>query len=234
MKRIDLGVFLTIVSHRRPSNVLSMMNKVGSATWIVGPGEGLQYKAAGAEFVVEQAGGLISQRNRALELAFKRDVPCVQLDDDMVDLHLAVDKKTKKKISFNEAIQKIQALQNECKASLLGGPPTTNLFYFNPMRPVSMNKFIIGSFMYVMPSDIRFDPDLRLKEDYDFTVQHSNYMGAVRMNDLFFEFKHYGNSGGCQEYRTDALERDAAERLMRKWPGRFRAHPKRENEVILK
>lgn len=232
------GVFATIVSHQRPGNVAKMSAQVGPATWYVPKGQGAAYEAAGAPRVVEVDGMLVEQRNAALREAWGHGLPCLQMDDDLrwvkrVDAS-AGDKPTATRITMREAVGSMMERLQTTDSMLAGGPPTTNLFFY-PGRRTSLDKFIIASIMLVKPCDLFFDPTLRLKEDYDYTLQHLTRFGqAARCDDLLFAFAHYSGKGGCTTYRTPAAEAAAAARLIEKWPGAVRMNPKRDNEVLLR
>ena len=44
----------------------------------------------------------------------------------------------------------------------------------------------------------RFDCEMTLKEDYDFTAQHLHTYGQIaRLNRVFVKAKHYTNAGGA-------------------------------------
>jgi len=101
---------------------------------------------------------------------------------------------------------------------------------------VQFRHFILGDFFVVDKSSIRFDEEMTLKEDYDFTAQHIYKHGSViRCNRMVITAKHQTNAGGaCSTRDKKGLEeqRNIAI-LFRKWPRAFRAHPKRKNEVVM-
>lgn len=97
-------------------------------------------------------------------------------------------------------------------------------------------NFILGDFFVADKSPVRFDQEMTLKEDYDFTCAHINAHGSVmRCNRMTLNVKHYSNAGGaCTNRDKKGLEeRRNIDILHRKWPGAFRRHPRRHNEVIL-
>lgn len=223
-----------VISHLRPQNVQKMQELIGQpCTWIVAPGEMQSYLDAGAVSVVE-GGNLVGSRNKALELAFAEGAVCVQVSDDMKKIEkLDFSTKQKEVISFSEALEIYKKEIWYSPFNLYGMPPTANAFFVH--KPRSLNAFIIGDFIVVKPSDIRFDPEFLLKEDYDFTAQHiKKYGGVMRFDDMLFTFQHYSNSGGVVSYRNDTLEAEMANKLMAKHPGLFRRNTTRKNEVILK
>ena len=46
-----------------------------------------------------------------------------------------------------------------------GFPPTNNPFF--ALKEYEYNQFIVGDFILIKPNELRFDDNLRLKEDYD-------------------------------------------------------------------
>eukprot|EP00927_Polykrikos_kofoidii_P050993 TRINITY_DN4480_c0_g2_i1.p1 TRINITY_DN4480_c0_g2~~TRINITY_DN4480_c0_g2_i1.p1 ORF type:complete len:547 (-),score=119.77 TRINITY_DN4480_c0_g2_i1:287-1720(-) len=103
--------------------------------------------------------------------------------------------------------------------------------------PFSRKHFIIGDFFVSDNSDVRFDREMTLKEDYDFTCSHISAHGSVmRCDRMTLNVKHYSNFGGACANRDakGAEERKNLDILYRKWPRAFRPNPKRKNEVILK
>merc|ERR1712183_101533 len=100
----------------------------------------------------------------------------------------------------------------------------------------SVYHFILGDFFVVDQSTCRFDNTMTLKEDYDFTCSHLAKHGAVmRCNRMILRVKHATNNGGAVSERdkAGAKERQNIAILMRKWPGVFKPHGKRQNEVRL-
>jgi len=203
------------------------------ATWYVGEHETGEYRRCGAVNVAV-GGDLVSARNAALDDAHHANRPCVQVDDDL--RHLKV--RTPQGTSTCTWTQAVATLASACAttgAHLAGSAPTDNPYFAHPDRPYATNLFVIGSLMYVQPSTPRFDPALRLKEDYDFTCQHLATYGLVaRANLLLPSFRHYSNRGGAVSYRTTALEDQAVAYLRRKWPDAIKPHPRRAHEVLLR
>lgn len=137
------------------------------------------------------------------------------------------------RITTARAARILAAAIESTGARLAGASPTGNPFYSR--QPLSTRHFVIASMILVQPSEPRFDPGFRLKEDYDFTAAHLDAYGTVaRVDRLLPTFRHYTNSGGCQPYRDLATEQAAVARLQTKWPGVFRDNPRRPGEVIMR
>lgn len=207
------------------------------ATWFVGEGEGRDYTYHGASYVFE-SGGLVPSRNAALDYSWSHgDATCIMLDDDVNAIYRAIDKKQKEPISFVDAVHMLHQAMSETRNMFYfgGSAPTNNTFYFNPLKPISFKNFINASLMYIRPCELWFDPQFRLKDDYDYTLQHiQKYGGVCRRNDILLDVKHYGNKGGAVEYRTDDLEQQTIQQLKAKWGQHIRDNPRRKNEILLK
>ena len=97
--------------------------------------------------------------------------------------------------------------------------------------------FILGDFFVVDKSTVKFDESMSLKEDYDFTCSHIKAHGSVmRCQRMTLSVKHYSNGGGAVDVRDKKglKEQYNIAILNKKWPGCFRANPKRRNEVIMR
>jgi hypothetical protein len=233
VRRDDLGCYVAIISHARPQAIAKMTELVGGATWFVGYGEAPVYAAASA---VVESGKLCESRNAALKAAAAEGLPCVQLSDDLRKLELATDPKHTSKLSFAQAVGLIRDACKIAKAHLGGVAPTANAFYFNPNRPVKTAAFIVGDFIYVHPNPRFFDENLKLKEDYDYTLQHLKWVGRVaRVDNVLATFAHRSNPGGAVDYRISnaSAEQEAIAYLKKKWGMLIRDNPRRPNEILL-
>jgi hypothetical protein len=111
--------------------------------------------------------------------------------------------------------------------------PTANTYFYR--QAVSTHLFVVGDMILVSPTSLRFDEQLLLKEDYDYTCQHLNAYGAVaRVNGVMAEFRHRSNPGGAVAYRSEALEAESIAYLRGKWGDWIRPNPRRPGEVLLK
>lgn len=217
---------IAIISSGRPGNVERMTGHLGRLsgieTWYVGDGEAPDYHYAGAVNVVEA--GLLSQsRNAALERAFSMNMVCVQLDDDLTAVDWCIDGVTKHRITLERAIGLVVAgLGN---GAYFAGAGATDNAFFMPKKdgqPVTLSEqvLIVSSFSAHAPHPIRFDENLRLKEDFDMTIEHLKRYGKVaRVNTVLAGWQHRTNLGGAVQYRTTAGEQLAIAYLEGKHPG---------------
>lgn len=226
---------VAIISARRPKNVPKMHAYTGDGvTWYVAQGDTGAYRAAGAVNIVE-AGDLIAARNAALVAAFDAGVNCVQLSDDLGGICIVNEDKSTDDITLDEAIGFLQKATEVMGVRLAGVAPVANTFYIDPAKPIRDRHFILGDFMLIAPSEPRFDEQLRLKEDYDFTAQHiQRYGGVARCDVVMAKFAHRSNSGGAVSYRTPELEQAAIDRLTSKWGDAIVPNPRRPNEILFR
>lgn len=223
-----------IISARRPGNV-PRYAELRNAHWYVAAGEGDAYRQAGATSVTE-AGGLVAARNAALADAFAANQPCIQLSDDLAGITMVTPHGyTKLEVPIAVAAAALLSAAKQTKSRLAGCSPTGNAFYTHPERAIQPNHFIVGDFIAVLPTPLRFDDGFDLKEDYDYTAQHLAAYGRVARCDFVLpRFAHRTNKGGAVAYRTGEREEAAIRRLNEKWPGVFTLSTTRPNEVRMR
>tara|TARA_R100001443_G_C3356222_1_gene178001 strand:+ start:699 stop:1379 length:681 start_codon:yes stop_codon:yes gene_type:complete len=181
---------------------------------------------------VYETGNLMQSRNFALEHAFKENKICVQLSDDIKKVKLNKnffkDKEVKLDEAIDDIINKFKKIDGVC---LMGVPPTDNYFFANKL--VAENKFCIGDMLFVKPNELRFDEQLTLKEDYDYTLQHIRKNKVLRYQKYLFTFEHYSNKGGAVDVRDDKEEQRNIRILKSKWGEKVRMNTKRKNEILI-
>eukprot|EP00440_Ansanella_granifera_P008468 gb/GFBE01009174.1/.p1 GENE.gb/GFBE01009174.1/~~gb/GFBE01009174.1/.p1 ORF type:complete len:618 (+),score=163.07 gb/GFBE01009174.1/:1-1854(+) len=235
-------------------NVQAQLRKGGvEPRWYVDAPSLEDYKALGLDAVV--GGKLIPARNLALEDACKEGKVCVQVSDDIGSwiYHHGYDQKCS---SFNEAnaaqkcalqchVSPVAAARvllakmrsQEAPPKLGGVYPLNNLGQAFRCPAWTSHNFILGDFFVVdHGSSVRFDTNLTLKEDYDFTCSHLDKYGSVlRYNRMTVTAKHETNAGGACSIRDSKgeEERKNIRILNEKWPGVFKNNPKRPNQVIM-
>lgn len=232
-------VHVAIISSGRPGNVPAMEHWCAGLdpTWYVNPDDGPDYSYAGAVHIDAAGPGLCAARNRALVAARDGGRPCLQLSDDLRALGWAQGRTrdTVYPLTVGEATEHLlDALEATPGARLAGVAPTANPYFSKPR--IHTHAFVVGDMCLVHPeTGLLFDECLRLKEDYDYTLQHLTEHGVVaRVDQLLATFTHRTNKGGAVAVRTPAVEQESIARLMAKWPGALRPNPRRANEVLLR
>lgn len=226
---------ITCISHRRSENVKTVFETTGTddIVFVVNDQQDVDdYRSNGALKVIT-GGSLVGNRNAALEYCFKLDKICVQIDDDLqaVSVNDFTGKRTKQYVTVKQAIEDLVISFQGSSFNFAGAPPTENPFFAT--KQSQENILITAPFTLTKPNPVRFDKKLKLKEDYDYTLQHIKNGGCIRYHKYLFNFKRYGNTGGAVSYRTSALEQQSIEYLKNKWEGCIKLNPKRENEILL-
>jgi hypothetical protein len=85
--------------------------------------------------------------------------------------------------------------------------------------PFSTNAFIGAPCSMIITDTIcRYDEEIPLKEDYDFTLQNlKKYGGALRANFASYDVKQAKQVGGCASSRTNTEEERQFNLLQKKW-----------------
>ena len=254
--------WLGIISHRRPTMVEDMDKIVGKATWYVRPTDletyGIYIRKFG-HVIIPIETGLCGARNAILKDAYEKGVDSIQLSDDLrrlwkvefidpedpgSDWSLPQAKQSHKKrcpITWGEVVAEMFALKESSGSKLVGCSSTDSLLWVT--KDVRLRTFIVGDLMLTDPQayadGIKFDEELKLKEDYDVTIQHLERYGiTARVETILANFHHGTNKGGAVDYRNANTEQEAIARLCEKWnkDGKIpwiKPHPKRPNEVVL-
>lgn len=232
--------WLAVISHERPNNVAKVSKIAPPATWYIGPtsDERRAYSFCGAPAIASTK-SLCDARNKALDDAFYHHKACIQMSDDpsrlvRLDTTPAGDKLTRTKITFQEAVETVHREMKRLGALLGGGAPNDFIAWSWWKTPVMTAAFILGDFMLVAPTHLRFDENLALKEDYDYTLQHLQTYGKVaRCNRVMFDFNHRTNAGGAVSRRTRELELKTIDYLKTKWGDRIKPNPRSDTEILL-
>jgi hypothetical protein len=150
-------LYLVILSTERPENVEKMMLKVGPATWCVPRGQEAEYRAAGATHIITDWGGNVAAaRNIALHHARKLQLPCLQLDDDLISIRLAQDGRAHK-ITFPSAALMMSNILTATPFKLAASNISGNALYVK--TPVTQNTTINGGMLLILPTKLSFDPE---------------------------------------------------------------------------
>ena len=199
---------LCIISKGRSGNVKKMRALCAPAEpiFVVAKGEEADYRAAGAQQVVE-GGKLCASRNRCIALAAERNKICCEMSDDLKSVRVLVQPKgtTWEKPADLSAANKVAATMDSFHVSALnaarylecfmreenthlgGAFPTPNDGQAVMTQSTSKDLFIVGDFLVINPASTpRFDELMTLKEDYDLTAQHLATYKKVRRGSLNF------------------------------------------------
>lgn len=101
-------------------------------------------------------------------------------------------------------------------------------------RPFGFSGMILGPWLGIINTKLRFDENLPLKEDYDFSLQHLNeFRATLRFNFLSYDVDHEKLPGGCQTYRNTEKENQQNIALQKKWGSRIvQENPRKDRDTI--
>lgn len=89
---------------------------------------------------------------------------------------------------------------------------------YREYAPLSLSSVVLGPFMGIINNSLRFDDELGLKEDFDYSIQVLNkYRKILRFNKYHYSVGHLVGKGGCISYRTSQREKEQMKRLVKKW-----------------
>lgn len=93
-----------------------------------------------------------------------------------------------------------------------------------PYKPILTRSYITASFMGIVnDGSYLFDEDFQVKEDYEIGLRHAKeFGGVVAARFCYWENSHWGNAGGCADYRTGQIEAYCIRLLIKKYPGQIR------------
>ncbi len=210
-------------SYKRPEKSITQIN-YPSVKLVVRESEAEEYKKNGNDIIVcpDSAQGNISRvRNWILDNLLD-DVDClIILDDDCKEISRWQD-QTNTKLEEEELIRFCQQTSLVCKElgfKLWGLNTVTDKGAYREYTPFSFIQFIGCPFhAHIKGTELRYDEDLQLKEDYDFTLQNiKKYKGCLRVNYANYNVKQSEQEGGCANIRSLKKEKQQFFALQKKW-----------------
>lgn len=233
----DLDTYIGVVSYKRPHNVKDLHKTLGTnqITWYVRKEEEEIYKNEGATTKVVKYSTLGDKRNKILQDGKEYDT--IFMDDDLERFRFAINTKEEYDVTFAQLVKEMKKKLNEIpNVKLCGVNSIAKPFFYNSKRPISLTNFCVGTISLVKKgSTILHDTQFKMKEDYDFTLQHiKKYGGIVRLNYAMVKAKHWKNPGGQTCFRTDEIMDADIKRLQVKWGQTIQLNPKRAHEILLK
>lgn len=93
-----------------------------------------------------------------------------------------------------------------------------------PFKPILTRSYITASFMGIVNDGTYiFDESFPVKEDYEIGLRHvRDYGGVLCFRGAYWENSHWGDEGGCKDYRTGTMETKCIKQLIKMYPGQIR------------
>jgi hypothetical protein len=201
--------------------------------------EAAAYRAAGGRNVVpvpDTVRGITATRNFILDNAPSTRV--VMIDDDVKTqgwTHLLP--RSAHKLHLDEAtwlaeFRKLFEVTESLEFRIWGVATESATRSCYPWAPFRWRAYVTASCMGIVNDDRapRFDETYPVKEDYELCARCiRDDGGVVAAQYLFWENAHWHDKGGCNDYRTQSMERDAIRRLCKTYPGLVRAVERASN-----
>lgn len=237
---------IAIPSFKRPDRLVGR-DYFKSAVYVVPQSQAKGYVAqVGKSRVVaipdRVDGNMARKRNWILK---NLDRPLVMIDDDVVGLRTAEGMKGNGKLDQARDLSPDEAqgviaqgfnLAREWGIVFWGLNVNPDGRIYHQFRPFSLNQVVLGPFQAHLDHDLRYDPKMGTKEDYDFSLQVLNEeRKLLRLNKYSYVCDHGDNPGGIVSYRTMDLEVEFCRAIERKWGRdiiRYPMKPKRISQLL--
>ena len=192
---------------------------------VVRESEADEYIKNGNDIIVcpDSAQGNISRvRNWILDNLFDDETDCIIIVDDDCKAISRWQDQENTKFSENELIdfcEKTSVVCDELNFKLWGLNTVTDKGAYREYTPFSFIQFIGCPFhAHIKGTELRYDENLPLKEDYDFTLQNiKKFGGCLRVNFANYDVKQSEQEGGCANMRSLKKEKQQFYALQKKW-----------------
>lgn len=183
--------------------------------------------------------GITATRNFILDWTRDHDIQhVIQTDDDAKHFTFFEDDATapgihvpdnRKRALFEQGFE----MAADLKTNLWGFQVSYDPKFYREYSPFSLTSVIVGNFMGIIDDGQRFDERLKLKEDYDFSIQSLyTHRRVLRFNKYAWAVEHHDTAGGCKAYRGFDTESQAIKILQKKWGSKIVSlHPKKAYEI---
>ena len=211
-------------SYKRPEKSITQIT-YPFVKLVVRESEADKYRKNGNDIVVcpDSAQGNISRvRNWILDNLFDDKTDCIIIVDDDCKAISRWQNQDNTKFSENELIdfcEKTSVVCDELNFKLWGLNTVTDKGAYREYTPFSFIQFIGCPFhAHIKGTELRYDEDLPLKEDYDFTLQNiKKFGGCLRVNFANYDVKQSEQEGGCANMRSLKKEKQQFYALQKKW-----------------
>lgn len=104
-----------------------------------------------------------------------------------------------------------------------------------PYKPFNFKSYVTASCMGIInDGEYIFDERYRVKEDYEICLRHIRDKGGIlAARHIHWENEHWTTDGGCKDYRTIQVERDAIKLLIKEYPGMIRSAKRKANAFTI-
>lgn len=222
-----MNISVCVPSYKRPDGVKTL-EYLPFAKIYVDESEAEAYQNANPDATIVSCekgiqGNLCRIRNHILDTEFANGADVVLLlDDDLKGVYRYENNLPARLIrteDFLEFLAHHSLLCSEFGFYFWGMNVNPDKQNYREYTPFSTVSYIGGPFQcHLKGSEIRYDENLFLKEDYDITIQHCNkYRGCLRLNAYHYQAKQSVNAGGQANFRNRDVEEAQNQLLEKKW-----------------
>lgn len=222
------GPLVVVPSHGR-AGLTTTQHVFQSGHILVGESQREAYEAQdwpdGWEVVAipdEENGNIACARNAILNRYQGQDI--VMCDDDYAYLAMWLEGK---QVKLNQEQIDLLMLNGFTMARDIGTPlwginVQVDRRFYREHAPFAFLTIVLGTFMGVvgdlLPEDLRFDEDLWLKEDYDFSLKVLHrFHRTFRLSRYHYMVDHHSLAGGAVATRNMAEEERQNRKMERRW-----------------
>lgn len=133
---------------------------------------------------------------------------------------------------YNEFL-KIFELTEQLGYKIFGLKTESSLRSTYPYKPILTKTYATASCMGIVnDGEFYFDESFKVKEDYEISLRHILLKGGLLgIRYLYWENEHWETEGGCKDYRTVSIEKEAIKKLVKLYPGMV-SSVKRANSIF--
>ena len=136
---------------------------------------------------------------------------------------------------WNNEFQKLFDIAEQLNYKMWGIKTESSPRGTYPFKPILLKTYITASCMGIInDGEYYFDEEFPVKEDYEICLRHIVDKGGILgARYIYWENSHWGDEGGCKDYRTISMERDCIKKLIKKYPSMVRSAKRKANEFTI-
>lgn len=191
--------------------------------------------------VPKEIQGITKTRNWILKNC--NDSRVVFIDDDVKCCgYVRLEKRNSKKIEIKDEdfwmneFEKLFDITEQLKYKIWGVRTESSPRGTYPYKPILLKTYVTASCMGIInDGEYCFDEDFPVKEDYEICLRHIVEKGGILgARYLYWENSHWGDDGGCKDYRTIDMEKDCIKKLIKKYPRMVAGAKRKANEFTIR
>lgn len=213
-----------------------------TCTFFIPESEYHQYKGLVKNIVCvpKEIRGITTTRNWILNNTDEKWV--VMLDDDAKYVgYTKLEERQSKKIDikdegfWTEEFLRYFDLTEQLNYKIWGAKTEAAPRSVYPYKPILMKTYVTASLMGIInDGEYLFDENFPVKEDYEICLRHIKDKGGILgIRYLHWENDHWTKDGGCKDYRTVDMEREAIKKLIELYPKMVRSARRKANEFTI-